>query len=92
MFIRRQYNVHRVSSSLSGPVDPSFRALSGRLNFTVRRRKFNKDSFFSFLKAWRFTVLGVAVEVRLGGDGSLIPRKPLPAKFQVASLEVGVQS
>ena len=26
------------------PVDPSFRALSGRLNFTVRRHKFNKDS------------------------------------------------
>ena len=27
-----------------GPVDPSFRALSGRLKFTVRRHKFNKDS------------------------------------------------
>jgi len=27
-----------------GPVDPSSRALSGRLKFTVRRRKFNKDS------------------------------------------------
>ena len=25
-------------------VDPSFRALSGRLKFTVRRHKFNKDS------------------------------------------------
>ena len=36
--------LHRVSSSLSGPVDPSFRALSGRLEFTVRRHKFNKDS------------------------------------------------
>ena len=35
---------HRVSSSLLGPVDPSFRALSGRLMFTVRRHKFNKDS------------------------------------------------
>ena len=32
-----------VSSSLLGPVDPSFRALSGRLKFTVRRHKFNKD-------------------------------------------------
>ena len=30
-------------SSLLGPVDPSFRALSGRLKFTVRRHKFNKD-------------------------------------------------
>jgi len=29
---------------LEGPVDPSFRALSGRLKFTVRRHKFNKDS------------------------------------------------
>ena len=36
--------VHRVSSSLLGPVAPSFRALSGRLTFTVRRHKFNKDS------------------------------------------------
>ena len=33
----------RVSSSLLGPVDPSFRALSGRLKFTVRPHKFNKD-------------------------------------------------
>jgi len=29
---------------LLGPVVPSFRALSGRLKFTVRRHKFNKDS------------------------------------------------
>jgi len=36
--------VHRVSSSLLGPVVPSFRALSGRLKFTVRRHKFNTDS------------------------------------------------
>ena len=28
------------------PTDPSFRALSGRLKFTVRRQKFNKDSLF----------------------------------------------
>ena len=44
-FIRRLEGVHRVSLSLLGPVDPSFRALSGRLKFTVRRHKFNKDSF-----------------------------------------------
>jgi len=31
------------SQSLSGPVDPSFRALSGRLQFTVRRHSFNED-------------------------------------------------
>ena len=35
---------NRASSSLSGPVVPSLRALSGRLNFTVRRHKFNTDS------------------------------------------------
>ena len=34
------------SPMLDGPVDPSFRALSGRLKFTVRRHKFNKDSSF----------------------------------------------
>jgi hypothetical protein len=27
-----------------GPVDPLFRALAGRLKFTVRRHKFNTDS------------------------------------------------
>ena len=32
--------VHRASSSLLGPVLPSFRALSWRLRFTVRRHKF----------------------------------------------------
>ena len=32
------------SVCLLGPVDPSFRAPSGRLKFTVRRHKFNKDS------------------------------------------------
>ena len=31
------------SSLLLGPVDPSFRALSGRPKFTVRRHKLNKD-------------------------------------------------
>jgi len=32
------------SCIVKGPVDPSFRALSGRLNFTVRRHTFNEDS------------------------------------------------
>jgi len=36
--------LHRETSSLLGPVDTSFRALSGRLECTVRRRKFNNDS------------------------------------------------
>ena len=37
-----------------GPVDPPFRALSGRLEFTVRRHKFNKDShkFMVETEAW----------------------------------------
>ena len=34
--------VHRVSSSLSSPVDPSFRALSRRFKFTARRHTFNE--------------------------------------------------
>ena len=34
-------SVHRVSPGL---LVPSFRALSGRLNFTVPRQKFQKDS------------------------------------------------
>ena len=36
--------VHRASWSLLGPVVPSFRTLSGRLQFAVRRHQFNKDS------------------------------------------------
>ena len=42
--IRRLQVVHRVSSSLLGPVVRSFRALTGRLKLTVRRHKFNRDS------------------------------------------------
>jgi len=42
--VRRSLVVHRVSSSLLGPVVPSFRALSRRLKFTVRRHKVNEDS------------------------------------------------
>ena len=36
----------RVSSSLLGPVVRSFRALSERLKFTVRRHEFNQDCLF----------------------------------------------
>ena len=35
---------------LVGPVDPSFRALSGRLKFKIRRHKFNKD--FPVRRKW----------------------------------------
>ena len=34
----------RLSSCLSGRVYPSYRSLSGRLMFTVRRHMFNQDS------------------------------------------------
>ena len=37
--------VHRVSSKSFRSADPSFRALFGSLKCTVRRHKFNKDSF-----------------------------------------------
>jgi len=36
---------HSIHSA--GPVDPSFRALSGRLKFTVRRHKFNTGSLLA---------------------------------------------
>jgi len=38
--------LHLRPSSLLGPVVPSFRALSGRLKFTVCRHMVNKDSLF----------------------------------------------
>ena len=44
LFIRRLQVLNRVSSSLLGPVDPSFRAFSGRLKFTVRRHVFDQKS------------------------------------------------
>jgi hypothetical protein len=37
------------SFHLIGPVDYFFRALSGGLNFTVRRHKFNEDSLFHLI-------------------------------------------
>ena len=52
--------IHCVSSRLLGPVVPAFRALSGRLKFTVRRHKFNK----------RFSLL-VQVYRMAGPDGSV---------------------
>ena len=52
---RHRYDVHRVPSSLLSAVDPSFRALSGRLKFTVRRHEFNTESlpFLTFDKCYR---------------------------------------
>ena len=47
--------VWRVGGSLLGPVDVSFRALSGRLEFTARRHQFNDDAFSGarvYAKGW----------------------------------------
>ena len=41
-----------LQASLFNPVDPSFRALSGRLKFTIRRHKFNKESVPCKTLAW----------------------------------------
>ena len=43
------------------PADPSFRALSGRVKFMVRRHKFNKDS--SLVRIEVSVCLGVSAPV-----------------------------
>ena len=65
-------------TSLSGPIDPSFRALSRRLKFTVRRHTFNKDSF-PLLRG-----LGVGVRELLNG-------KCMPPWWRCAGLGVRVR-
>ena len=53
-----------------GPVDPSFQALSGRLKFTARRHKFNKDSLSLFVKRGIVSTNPFARHGREGGmDG-----------------------
>ena len=69
----RMHSLH-VSSRLLGPVDPSFRALAGRFQFTVRRHKFNEDSLSSetsegFRFRFRFRVEELAVRVQVLGVG-----------------------
>ena len=56
--------VHPESSSLLGPVDPSFRALFERLKLTVQRHKSNKD-MLSF-------IMHILSQARSGGGR--IPR------------------
>ena len=51
----------QVSSSLLGPVDPSFGALSRRLKFTGRRPKLNEDA----------AVLRFLEEANKSGSGKL---------------------
>ena len=48
-FITRKFCIGHRQSPLD-PVDPSFRALYGRLQSTVRRHKFNQDSLFASLE------------------------------------------
>ena len=57
------------SRQSSGPVDPPFRALSGRLKFMVRRHKFNKDSSLPAVKSARQNLVwGSRVLVFQGWD------------------------
>ena len=66
--ISRREVVQRASSSLSGPVVLSCRALSRRLKFSVRRHKLKKDFLF------RDVERGVGSEGRRGrDDGELRP-------------------
>ena len=53
-----------------GPTDPSFRALSGRLNFTVRRHKSNKDSLSSTFLS--LTLLETRVQFRYRSGSILL--------------------
>ena len=82
----------RASSSLFSSVLPSFRALSGRLEFTVRLYKSNKDPF-SRQNAFRFPVgmdsqdafivhLSEWIPSRVDDIVSVSP-KPIPPKQHV---------
>ena len=56
-------------SSLLGPVDPSSRALAGRLKLTVRRHKFNKESLYLGFRVERHLV-ALSVRSGQGDEGS----------------------
>ena len=62
--IHRLQVLHRVSSSRLGPVDPSCRTLTGRLNFTVRRHQLDTDSLS--LSAWYSCQIVVAGVIHFG--------------------------
>ena len=51
-FLTQHRQKPRVPSSLLGPILTAFGALSGRLQFTVRRHKFNQD----YLSGWMWTM------------------------------------
>ena len=71
-----------VSSSLLALVDPSFRALYGRLKFTVRRHKFNQE-FLPLSVAPLYLDLGVA---RV--DGALREEADAPLRFLACILHI----
>ena len=73
--------LYTASSSFLDPVHPSFRALSGCLQLTVRRHKFNTDSLLQAEKI-RLTLRSQGVEV--GGNGIMVGTTEL---FQGATLE-----
>ena len=54
LFVAYRFHI-MYRQSPSGPVDPSFRALSRRLKFTVRRHKLYKDSLSLFYEDLGFS-------------------------------------
>ena len=62
------YQPSRCLLGLLGPIELSFRALSGRLKFTVRRHKFNEDSLSSRSTTQRATT-GFLLDGGGGGGG-----------------------
>jgi len=56
LFVACRFSIVQRHSPLLGLVDPSFQALSGRLEFTARRHTFNRDSLAHMcagIWAWR---------------------------------------
>jgi len=56
----------RCATTCTGPVDPAFRALSGRLNFTFFFTFFFKDSLSSWCSSWTGRVSGLGVSLPPG--------------------------
>ena len=78
-------SVHGVSSSLLGPAVPSVRALSGRLKFTVRRHKFNKDSL-PFEQKMGFDTEGISDLVTSGEEAVFLDKRGRSSPSPVSSL------
>jgi len=63
-------------SALLSPVDPSFRAPSGRLKFTARLHKFNKDSLSPHAGDGVDTAVGAIGALQLVGGGAAALPQP----------------